>query len=41
MAVDEAAKRTVRGQYGPGEVSGKSVPGDRQEPNVSSGSAGI
>ena len=36
MTVDEVAKRTVRGQYVPGQVSGKQVPGYRQEPNVSS-----
>jgi glucose-6-phosphate 1-dehydrogenase len=35
MTVDEVAKRTIRGQYGPGQVSGKAVPGYRQEPNVS------
>ena len=28
----------VRGQYGPGETSGKSVPGYRQEPDVAAGS---
>jgi glucose-6-phosphate 1-dehydrogenase len=39
MTVDEVAKRTIRGQYGPGEVGGKRVPGYRQEPNVS-GSSG-
>jgi glucose-6-phosphate 1-dehydrogenase len=39
MTVDEVAKRTVRGQYGPGEVRGKSVPGYRQEPDVASNSA--
>ena len=38
MTVDEVAKRTIRGQYGPGQVSGKPVPGYRQEPNVSSSS---
>ncbi len=31
---DEAAKRSVRGQYGPGEIDGKKVPGYREEPNV-------
>jgi len=30
----EAAQRTVRGQYGPGEIDGKKVPGYREEPNV-------
>ena len=31
---DEAAKRTVRGQYDAGEIDGKSVPAYRSEPNV-------
>jgi glucose-6-phosphate 1-dehydrogenase len=39
MTVDEVAKRTVRGQYGPGEIGGKKVPGYRQEPNVNGNSA--
>jgi glucose-6-phosphate 1-dehydrogenase len=30
----EAAERTVRGQYGAGEIDGKKVPGYREEPNV-------
>ena len=34
MTVDEVAKRTVRGQYGQGELDGKKVPGYRQEPGV-------
>ena len=34
MTVDEVAKRTVRGQYGPGKIDGKSVPGYREEPGV-------
>jgi len=38
MTVDEVAKRTVRGQYGPGEVDGKRVPGYRQEPDVAGNS---
>jgi len=38
MTVDEVAKRTIRGQYGPGQISGQPVPGYRQEPNVSSNS---
>jgi glucose-6-phosphate 1-dehydrogenase len=38
MTADEVAKRTIRGQYGPGEVGGKPVSGYRQEPNVSSSS---
>lgn len=39
MTKDEVARRTVRGQYGPGEISGKPVPGYRQEAGVSSASA--
>jgi len=35
MTADEVAKRTVRGQYGPGAINGKQVPGYRQEPRVS------
>ena len=38
MSVDEVAKRTVRGQYGPGKVDGKPVPGYRQEPGVNANS---
>jgi glucose-6-phosphate 1-dehydrogenase len=34
MKKEEVARRTVRGQYGPGEVAGQSVPGYRQEPDV-------
>jgi len=34
MSKDDVAKRTVRGQYGPGEIDGKPVPGYRQEPGV-------
>jgi glucose-6-phosphate 1-dehydrogenase len=34
MTVEEVAKRTVRGQYGPGEIGGKRVPGYREEPDV-------
>jgi glucose-6-phosphate 1-dehydrogenase len=34
MTVEEVAKRTVRGQYGPGEVDGKLVPGYREEQGV-------
>ena len=30
MTVDEVARRTVRGQYGPGEIAGKNVPGYKQ-----------
>jgi glucose-6-phosphate 1-dehydrogenase len=36
---EEAAERTVRGQYGPGEIDGKQVPGYREEPNVAPDSA--
>jgi glucose-6-phosphate 1-dehydrogenase len=39
MTPDEVAARTVRGQYGPGMIVGKQVPGYRQEPNVSSNSS--
>jgi glucose-6-phosphate 1-dehydrogenase len=38
MSVDEVAKRTIRGQYGPGKVNGVEVPGYRQEPGVNSNS---
>jgi len=34
MTADEVAKRTARGQYGPGEVDGKHVPGYREEKDV-------
>lgn len=34
MTVDEVAKRTLRGQYGPGQVDGKPAPGYRQEHGV-------
>ena len=34
MTVDEVQRYTVRGQYGPGEIGGKQVPGYRQEPGV-------
>jgi len=34
MTVEEVAKRTVRGQYGPGTIDGAEVPGYRQEPGV-------
>ncbi len=34
MSKDEVAQRTVRGQYGPGQIDGKPVPGYRQEPGV-------
>jgi glucose-6-phosphate 1-dehydrogenase len=35
---EDVLQRTVRGQYGPGEVNGKPVPGYREEPKVSPGS---
>jgi len=34
MTVEEVAKRTVRGQYGPGKINGVDVQGYRQEPGV-------
>jgi glucose-6-phosphate 1-dehydrogenase len=34
MSKDEVARHTVRGQYGPGEIDGKPVPGYRQEKGV-------
>jgi len=34
MSKEEVGRRTVRGQYGPGEIDGKPVPGYRQEPGV-------
>ena len=34
MSVEEVAKRTIRGQYGPGKINGEDVPGYRQEPGV-------
>lgn len=34
MDLDAVAQQTVRGQYGPGAVGGKPVPGYRQEPEV-------
>jgi glucose-6-phosphate 1-dehydrogenase len=38
MTVEQVAERTVRGQYGPGKIDGKPVPGYRQEPGVAKGS---
>ena len=35
MSVEEVPDRTVRGQYGQGQIDGKPVPGYRQEPGVS------
>jgi glucose-6-phosphate 1-dehydrogenase len=34
MTAEEVAKRTVRGQYGRGEIAGKPVPGYREEQGV-------
>src|SRR5215472_1393424 len=34
MNPDEVARRTVRGQYGPGQMNGHAVPGYRQESGV-------
>jgi glucose-6-phosphate 1-dehydrogenase len=34
MTVQEVAKRTVRGQYGPGQIGDQRVPGYREEPEV-------
>jgi len=34
MSLEEVAKRTIRGQYGPGTIDDKSVPGYREESNV-------
>ena len=34
MSIEEVAKRTVRGQYGPGTIDGKPVPGYREEKGV-------
>jgi glucose-6-phosphate 1-dehydrogenase len=38
MNVTEVARRTVRGQYGPGEIDGHPVPGYRQETGIDPGS---
>src|SRR5215470_12768814 len=34
MSVEQVARRTVRGQYGPGQIDGRAVPGYRQELGV-------
>jgi glucose-6-phosphate 1-dehydrogenase len=39
MSVDEVARRTVRGQYGPGDIDGRPVPGYQQESGVRPNSA--
>jgi glucose-6-phosphate 1-dehydrogenase len=39
MTPEEVVARTIRGQYGPGQVGGKPVPGYRQEPGVKPGSS--
>ncbi len=38
MTKEQVAARTIRGQYGPGEIDGKPVPGYRQEKGVNSNS---
>lgn len=38
MSPEEVRQRTVRGQYGPGMIDGKAVPGYRQEDGVREGS---
>ena len=38
MSKEEVAKFTARGQYGPGAINGKPVPGYRQEPGVNANS---
>ncbi|HWC20239.1 MAG TPA: glucose-6-phosphate dehydrogenase [Terriglobales bacterium] len=39
MTVSEVAERTIRGQYGSGQIDGKPVPGYRQEQGVAQTSA--
>ncbi len=39
MTRDEVARRTVRGQYGPGYIDGQPVVGYRQEQGINSGSS--
>ena len=39
MKPDQVAERTVRAQYGPGEIAGKNVKGYREEEGVKPGSA--
>jgi glucose-6-phosphate 1-dehydrogenase len=39
LRAEEAARETVRGQYGPGELDGRRVPGYREEPGVARDSA--
>jgi glucose-6-phosphate 1-dehydrogenase len=39
MNADEVARRTVRGQYGPGTINARLVPGYTQEPGVSQNSS--
>jgi len=38
MKMEEIAERSVRGQYGPGQIEGKPVPGYRQEPGIAANS---
>jgi glucose-6-phosphate 1-dehydrogenase len=39
MTLEEVAEKTVRGQYGPGEIDGQRVPGYREEPRVAKDSS--
>ena len=39
MSVEEVGRRTVRGQYGPGQIDGRAVPGYRPEPGVNENSS--
>ncbi|MDP9267112.1 MAG: glucose-6-phosphate dehydrogenase [Acidobacteriota bacterium] len=39
MTREEVMRRTVRGQYGPGEIAGHAVPGYRSEPGVNPSSS--
>jgi glucose-6-phosphate 1-dehydrogenase len=39
MTPDEVARRTVRGQYGPGNIDDHAVPGYREEPGVNPNSS--
>lgn len=39
MSRDEVEARTVRGQYGPGQIDGRPVPGYRQEQGINSNSS--
>jgi glucose-6-phosphate 1-dehydrogenase len=39
LRAEDAAREVVRGQYGPGEIEGRRVPGYREEPGVARNSA--